>query len=152
MARRSKTNLWQQLVAKHKEFEGDDVILGKEMLGFPRKTDAARGQMYTHHIDQRLNLGGKNVRPDKPKVFTNYEDMVGDRSSYIHRAKEDCVVDRIIQKFPSEEGTLRAPMMVFLHYTKSDEYDAMYITDVENMSEKYGFENDNEKEIGRAHV
>ena len=145
MARRSKTNLWQQLVAKHKEFEGDDVILGKEMLGFPRKTDAARGQMYTHHIDQRLNLGGKNVRPDKPKVFTNYEDMVGDRSSYIHRAKEDCVVNRIIQKFPSEEGTLRAPMMVFLHYTKSDEYDAMYITDVENMSEKYGFENDNEK-------
>ena len=142
---RPKTNLWQQLVAKHKEFEGDDVILGKECLGFPRKTDAARGQMYIHHLDQRLNLGGKNTRPEKPKVFTNYEDMIGDRSSYIQKADGNCVVDKIIQKFPSEDGKLRAPLLLFLHNLDTDTYDVKVINDVENMPEKYGFENDNEK-------
>lgn len=142
---RPKTNLWQILCAKHKEFEGDDVILGKECMGFPRKTDAARGQMYIHHMDQRLNIGGRHTRPEKPKVFTNYEDMIGDRSSYIQKADGDCVVDKIIQKYPSEDGTLRAPLLLFLHYLEDDIYDVKIIDDVENMPEKYGFENDNEK-------
>ena len=147
MAGRPKTNLWQQLLAKNKEFEGDDVILGKEILGFPRKTDAARGQMYIHHMDQRLNLGGERVRPEKPRVFTNYEDLVGDRSSYIQRTDGDCVVDKIIQKFPTEDGSLKAPFLVFLHYPDKNLYDVKFIGDVENMPEKYGFEYDNERAL-----
>lgn len=147
MAGRPKTNLWQQLLAKNEKFKGDDVILGKEMLGFPRKTDAARGQMYIHHMDQRLNMGGKNVRPDKPKVFTNYEDMVGDKSTYIQRAAETCVVDKIIQKFPSKDGKPMAPLLIFVHYLDQDIYDVKFINDVEDMPEKYGFENDNTKAL-----
>lgn len=145
MGRRAKkVNLYQQLSLIHERFKGDDVILGKEMLGFPRKTDAAREIMYISHLDQRVNLG-YGGKPEKPKVFGNFEDMIGDRSSYIHRAAGNCTVDKIIQKFPTEDGSLRAPLLVFLHYTESDSYDVVEINDVENMTEKYGFEYDNSK-------
>lgn len=145
MGRRpKKVNLWQQLTAINEKYHGDDVILGKEMLGFPRKTDAAREIMYINHLDQRVNMGG-NGKPEKPRIFGNFEDMVGDRSSYIQRAKEDAVVEKIIQKFPTEDGKLRAPLLVFIHYIKSDKYDVIEVNDVENLTEKYGFEYDNSK-------
>lgn len=145
MARRAKkVNLWQQLKEINEKFRGDDVILGKEMLGFPRKTDAARETMYINHLDQRLNLGGGG-KVEKPRIFGNYEDVVGDMSSYIHKTKGRCVVDKIIEKFPSSDEVLRAPFLVFVHYTDTDLYDVIEIHDVENMVEKYGFEYDNTK-------
>lgn len=143
MGRRTKkkVNLWQQLTAYNEKFQGNDVILGKEMLGFPRKTDAPRGIMYVNHLDQRVNI----KTPEKPRVYTNYEDMVGNHSSYVHRAKGDCEVDKIICKYPNEDGTLRAPMLIFLHYLDDNSYDVQEINPVEDMAEKYGFPYNNEK-------
>lgn len=143
MARRGvkkKVNLWQQLTEYNEKFQGDDSILGMEMLGFPRKTDAPRGIMYISHLGQRLNV----TKVQKPRVYTNYEDMVGDRSSYIHKAKGDCEIDKIVCKFPNEDGSLRAPMMIFLHYLDDDSYDVQEINPVEDMAEKYGFVYNNE--------
>lgn len=146
--REKRIDIWKQLLGLHEKFKGDDVILGQEALGFPRKTDAARENMYVAHLSQRMNLSRKkdnSSRAEKPKVFTNYEDLIGDRSSFIHRAADDCVVDRIIPKFPTESGKLRAPFLLFLHYTPTDSYDVIEIKDVENLFEKYGFECDNRK-------
>lgn len=146
MARRGvkkKVNLWQQLTEYNEKFQGDDSILGMEMLGFPRKTDAPRGIMYISHLGQRLNV----TKVQKPRVYTKYEDMVGDQSSYIHKAKGDCEIDKIICKFPNEDGSLRAPMMIFLHYLDDDSYDVQEISPVEDMAEKYGFIYNNDKAV-----
>lgn len=148
--REKRVDIWKQLLALHEQFKGDDVILGQESLGFPRKTDAARENMYVSHLGQRMNLSRRRDgrgRAEKPKIFTNYEDLIGDRSSFIHKAKGNCVVDKIIQKFPTETGELRAPFLVFIHYTESDLYDVIEIKDVENLFEKYGFEYDTRKAL-----
>ena len=148
--REKRVDIWKQLLDLHEKFKGDDVILGQEALGFPRKTDAARENMYVNHLSQRMNMSRKSdgsSRAEKPKVFTNYEDLIGDRSSFIHKAKENCVVDKIIQKFPSETGELRVPFLMFLHYLDSDSYDVIEVKDVENLFEKYGFEYDIRKMI-----
>lgn len=140
---KKKVNLWQQLTAYNDKYKNDDVVLGKEMLGFPRKTDSAREIMYIHHLDQRVNV--KNV--EKPRIYTGYEDMVGDNSSYIHRVKKDCEIDKILYKFVNEDGTPRPPMLVFLHYLDDDSYDVEEINPVEDMAEKYGFSYDNSKAL-----
>ena len=70
MARRGvkkKVNLWQQLTEYNEKFQGDDSILGMEMLGFPRKTDAPRGIMYISHLGQRLNV--TKVQKGGPILF-----------------------------------------------------------------------------------
>ena len=90
--REKRVDIWKQLLDLHEKFKGDDVILGQEALGFPRKTDAARENMYVNHLSQRMNMSRKSdgsSRAEKPKVFTNYEDLIGDRSSFIHKAKEN---------------------------------------------------------------
>lgn len=142
MARRNKKiDLWGQLNVLNEKFKNDDSILGKEALGFPRKTDASRLQMWNSHIDQRVNI----LHPQKPKVYGGYEDLIGNQSTFIHRAKADGVVDKIIYKFPTEDGSLRAPFLIFLYYEEEDYYDVQCIDAVENMIEKYGFPYDNSK-------
>lgn len=140
--RNKKIDLWGQLSVLNEKYKNDDAILGKEAIGFPRKTDASRLQMFNSHLDQRVNV---NRCPDKPKIFGNYEDMIGNQSSFIHRAKANGVVEKIISKFPTEDGSLRAPFLVFLYYEEDDYYDVQPIDNVENLVEKYGFPYDNNK-------
>lgn len=102
---------------------------------FPSKTDSARSIMNDHAQKQCVNT----IHSEKPFVNTNFEDMLGNASVYRVTADQDFVVLRIIRKFPQLDTSVQ-PYTMFVQYLDSGIVDAIERKDVENLSEKYGFQ------------
>ena len=84
------------------------------------KCDCQRLQMFTSHISQTVHL----VNPEFPKVFTNFENQVGEYSMSYAKAKEDFKIIAKIQK-----NALNYDLIV--QYIKSGVYDVIhYLLDI----------------------
>lgn len=132
----------QPLVKKLKEADAilrqtrRHTMLGAGGLcGYPSKTDSARVNMDWHARTQSVTL----ICSEKPYVNTNFEDMLGNASVYRKIAERDFTVIGIIKKFDLIDSDLQSYLM-FIQYEDSDECDVIERTDVQNLSERYGFQ------------
>lgn len=102
---------------------------------FPSKTDSARSIMNHHAQQQCVNM----LHSQKPYINTNFEDMLGNASVYRVTADHDFVVLRIIRKYAENNSDIQRYLM-FVQYLESGIVDVLERKDVENLSEKYGFQ------------
>lgn len=129
--------LKEQLAEKEKRYHGDDAILSMELLTRSSYISGSRTIMTTGHVKQMMTL----INPEFPKIFTEYENMVGKYSTSIHRAKRNW---RVIGKsYKFEEGNHLYTLLV-----KDEEtgyYDVIQKKVVEDLTEKFGFRYNNSR-------
>ena len=138
----SKTfdNIIDQIKAREGEEKCRASMAGPSLLTYPEKVDSNRLIMFNSHMNQRVGLNDTEA----PRVFGNYENIVGEYSSFNHKAKSDMELLRIIYKFPKLENSLDFQKAFFFVYDKDKEmYDVIERNDVEDLTEKYGFQYDN---------
>ena len=100
-----------------------------EELGVPRANyaDTQRLQMFSNHINQHVHL--KN--PEYPKVFTNFEDQIGEYSVAYKKAKEDFeIINKIVKNQYNYD--------LIVKYKKSGVYDIIHYRYGRNITEDYG--------------
>ena len=100
-----------------------------EELGVPRANyaDTQRLQMFSNHINQHVHL--KN--PEYPKVFTNFEDQIGEYSVAYKKAKEDFeIINKIVKNQYNYD--------LIVKYTKSGVYAIIPYRSRRNITEDYG--------------
>lgn len=84
--------------------------------------------MFANHIAQYVHL----KQPEYPKVFTNFENQVGEYSVAYKRAKESF---EIIAKIIKNEYNYD----LIVKYKNSGEYDIIHINRARNITEDYGY-------------
>lgn len=133
-------NFIEQLEIKNRELQGSSALGATSLLTFPMYNDSARMIMFSSHVNQRVVLN----QTEFPKVFTNFENIIGEYSSYNQRAESEYEVIDIIEKFPDVESAKDVQTKLFFVYDKkNDMYDILERNDIEDLTEKYGFLYDN---------
>lgn len=94
------------------------------------KIDGPRLNMVCNHLNQALVLD----EPEKPLVFTNFENQVGEVSSAIVRYKHDVKVLKKIKK-------TEACYAIITEDTETGEIDCKEITTSKHLNEHYGYIN-----------
>lgn len=139
--------LKETLQEKDEKYKFKDDIFGMTLLTNPGYISASRNIMFTSHLRQFVNL----EEPEFPKVFTNYENIVGKYSSGYYKAKNDLKVIDKIPKFNNELYNNHL-YLLFTYDPEKDYYDVIQKKVVEDLTEKFGFsyntENMDKKEVG----
>jgi DNA-directed RNA polymerase beta subunit len=105
-------------------------FLSEELL-VPRgvnNSDTQRINMFANHINQFIHL----VKPEFPKVFTNFENQVGKYSVAYKEAKEDFVIIAKIYKNKYNYDLI-------VQYKQSKVYDILHYRRAVNITEDYGY-------------
>lgn len=136
-----------QLDELDEKYRNDDIMLATNMsLAFPRYTSSSRMIMIGNQLKQCVVPS----ETEKPRVFTNYENMVGEHSDYNVTSDDDYEVTRIIKKFSRIESTVQ-PYLIFMRSLTTGKYIVITRKDVEDLPEKYGFAYDT-SEIDKLEV
>jgi DNA-directed RNA polymerase beta subunit len=101
-----------------------------EELLIPRanNADTQRINMFANHVNQFVHL----VKPEFPKVFTNFENQVGEYSVAYKKAKEDFkIIAKIIKN--------RYNYDLIVQYNYSKVYDILHYRHAVNITEDYGY-------------
>ena len=117
---------------KEKTITSMDHLLGPELFTIPQYISSSRAIMFTNHLKQMVSLN----HPEFPRVFTNYENVFGDLSSSIYKAKDDCEVVKIVPKF---EWNPKHLYVVFLFDKKNKKYFCLTKKIAEELTEKFGY-------------
>lgn len=138
----------QQLEEKEKEFNGTDFMWGPSLLTHPQYISAPRDIMFTSNLKHKVSM----VKPETPLLYTNYENIVGNMSSGIIRAKSRRVVTHKVSKFSGDK--VDHMYTLFLYDEEEDKYHVVHKKNVEDLTEKFGFgyntDNMDSKNIGDA--
>lgn len=95
---------------------------------FANRCDTQRGNMWASHVVQMVHL----VNPEIPKVFTNFENQVGEYSvGYKNADKELTIVEKIIKNKFNYDLIVK---------DSDDIYDIIKIRKAKNITESYGYE------------
>ena len=71
--------------------------------------------MFNSHMNQRVVLN----ETESPRVFGNYENIVGEYSSFNHKAKSEMELLNVIYKFPKMKDSLDFQKAYFFVYDKA---------------------------------
>lgn len=105
-------------------------FLGEELImPMSKNTDTQRTNMFANHLNQFIHL----VKPEFPRVFTNFENQVGEYSVAYKKAKEDF---NIISKIEKNEFNYD----LIIQYKSSKVYDILHYRRGVNITEDYGYE------------
>lgn len=139
--------LKKELEEINKKYQNSDDMLSMMLLSVPKLMSSSRSIMFAAHLRQCCNI----TKPDFPKVFTNYENLVGANSTGYYKAKHKLEVVDKIPRFDME-GIENHLYMLFVYDPKEDKYDVIEKKVVEDLTEKFGYAyvNDNmdSKNIG----
>lgn len=104
-------------------------FLSEELL-VPRANscDAQRLNLWANHLNQLVHL----EEPDFPKVFTNFENQIGEYSVAYKKLKEDA---RIIAKIRKNQFNYD----LIIQYKDSGIYDIIHYNYARNIGEDYGY-------------
>jgi DNA-directed RNA polymerase beta subunit len=127
------------LQEKEKEFNLKDDLFGMTLLTNPGYISSSRNIMFTSHLRQFVNL----LHPDFPKIFTNYENIVGKYSTGYYKAKNNLKIIDKICKFHDNNNDDHI-YLLFTYDKENDFYDVIQKRIVEDLTEKFGFEYNNE--------
>lgn len=139
MANTTKRDLTEELRKAEEQYHGSDATTALSGLTFGRYVDSARIIMFENHSVQRVVLNKTKF----PRVFTNNENMVGELSSYVTKAKDNLKIVKFIHKFDQIDN-LDQPCLIFVYNKDKNMYDVIERTQVQNLTEKYGFKYDNQ--------
>ena len=123
--------LKDQLQELEEQYFGKDDFLGMTALTRVGYISGGRGIMTTSHLKQAMTP----INPEFPKVFTEYENMVGQNSTGLKKAKREWRVIDKVYKF--EEGNHLYTLVVKDEATGY--YDVIQKKLVEDLTEKFGF-------------
>jgi DNA-directed RNA polymerase beta subunit len=123
--------LKDQLTELDEKFKGDDSVFGMTLLTRTGYISGNRSIMTTGHLKQAMTP----ICPEVPKVFTEYENMVGKYSTGIKKASREWRVVDKVYKF--EENNHLYTLIVKDEQTGY--YDVIEKKLVENLTEKFGF-------------
>lgn len=135
----SSVKIREQLDAKNKELEFKDDLFGMTLLTNPGLISSSRNIMFTSHLRQIVNLRN----PEVPKMFTNYEDEVGKGSTSYTKSKENFIVHKRVLHYPIVPHTGQQ-YSLFLYDEENDTYDLTHKKMLEDLTEKYGYEYNND--------
>ncbi len=104
-------------------------FMSEELL-VPRasNSDTQRINMFANHLNQWVHL----VNPEFPRVFTNFENQVGDYSVAYKKAKDDFI---ILAKIPKNAYSYS----LIVQYKRSKVYDVIHYKTAVNITEDYGY-------------
>ena len=123
--------LKDQLSELDEKYKGNDAVFGMTLLTRTGYISGNRSIMTTGHLKQAMTP----IHPEFPKVFTEYENMVGKYSTGIKKASREWRVVDKIYKF--EEDNHLYTLIVKDEVTGY--YDVIEKKLVENLTEKFGF-------------
>jgi DNA-directed RNA polymerase beta subunit len=123
--------LKDKLTELDEKFKGDDSVFGMTLLTRTGYISGNRSIMTTGHLKQAMTP----ICPEVPKVFTEYENMVGKYSTGIKKASREWRVVDKVYKF--EENNHLYTLIVKDEQTGY--YDVIEKKLVENLTEKFGF-------------
>lgn len=126
--------LREELREKEEQFDQKDDIFGMTLLTNPGYISSSRNIMFTSHLKQFVNL----VNPDFPRVFTNYENLVGQNSTGYKQVKNDLEVFEIVSRF-NDTHLERHAYLMFTYDRENDKYDVVEKRNVEDLTEKFGY-------------
>jgi DNA-directed RNA polymerase subunit beta len=104
-------------------------FMSEELL-IPRanNSDTQRTNMFSNHINQFVHL----VNPEFPKVFTNFENQIGEFSVAYKKAQSDF---KIISKIKKNDYNYD----LIVQYKDSKTYDILHYRSAVNITEDYGY-------------
>lgn len=114
------------------EQKNPHYFLCEELL-VPRTNncDTQRLNLFANHINQLVHL----TNPEYPKVFTNFENQIGEYSIAYKKAEEDfTVIKKIVKNKYNYDLIIR--------YNKSRVYDILHYSLGKNITESYGYRTD----------
>ena len=139
MADIQKYNTKEMLLQKDEELMNSSSIIGKSGLTLEQYNNSMRVVMFNSHLNQFVCVSDAEF----PFLFTNMENLVGEFSDGYYAMKSNSTVFRKVVKF---EEILDNPntyaLFVFNH--DEDKYDVIVREDVEDLTEVYGYEYNNE--------
>ena len=116
-------------IPRAKEFEGNHTFLAEELLEpFVNRTDASRILMFTSHFAQCITLNN----PDRPRVFTRFENRIGDYSSAIVKAPAEYEILDIFEKNPLNK-------VFAVRETESERVHIIFTPRVKHLTENFGY-------------
>jgi len=112
-----------------KDKKNPHYFMSEELL-VPRvnNSDTQRINMFSNHINQFVHL----VKPEFPRVFTNFENQVGEYSIAYKKAQEDFVILAKIEKNKFNYDFI-------VQYKSSKVYDILHYRRAVNITEDYGY-------------
>lgn len=139
MAESKKFNLKNELLEADERIDDMTEILGKSMLTFPQYNNAMRTVMMSSHMNQFTNM----ENPDFPRVFTNFENIVGKNSDGYLSASHNYEVYAKVTKF---EDIVDHPTIfkLFVYCPETDTYDVITRKPIENLTEVFGYKYNND--------
>ena len=114
---------------------GQASCLGISALTFPALNNSMRGNMFTAHTSQFLNL----IDPDFPFIFTGAENVAGDHStSYLKIERGELEVIRKVVKF---EEIIEHPNVyaLFVLDPETKEFDVIHRDTCADLTENFGY-------------
>lgn len=135
---KEKYNLREELLAADEKYRGDPSIEGKGMLTFPQYVNSMRSVMFASHLNQFKT----QLYSDFPQFFSGGENVVGKHNTS-YKVLDESIIFRKIVKF---EGLVENPTVykLFLFNKKKNRYEVLERKPLENLSEVYGYRNNNE--------
>lgn len=116
-------------------YDHSDEFLGKSILTIANMLSSSRGLMFSAHLEQFVNL----VNPEIPKVYTGYENVVGEFSTSYLRADSDYDVFRRIVKYPCPDAPELETYVLVVYNRKTGYWDIIEKKHSENLTETYGY-------------
>lgn len=129
---------YEELQGISKELDGQDTFLGKDLLTFSDKISSSRNILFNNNLEQTLVL----EKPEFPRVFTGYENVIGSFSTGYFKSECDWKVVEKISKFPLLPDM---NFILILYDKKNKVYDLIERKVGESLTESYCYlyNNDN---------
>jgi hypothetical protein len=119
------------------KYHGKDDLIGVTSLTVPTYISSNRAIMFASHLKQLKTLKYKEL----PRMRTNYEDVVGHNSSYLHTADYSGEVVSKIDKFAMAPGAI---YYMFVYDKKEDMYHLEIKKQGVELQERFGFHINND--------
>ena len=137
---REKYNLIQELQKKSAELTGKKRLAMAGASDFPGANNLMRNAMNSKHKSQRVAIDN----PEFPFFYDGKENVNGEFSSFYTKLDKDYEVVDVCKKY---EELLKGKCYValyFLHCREDDSYRVIERKEVENLTESFGFEYNND--------
>ena len=137
---REKYNLIQELQKKNQELTGKKKLSLIGQGDFTGANNVMRGTMNIKHHTQHLAIDN----PEFPFIYDGKENVDGENSSYYRKVDKDYEIIEICKKY---EELLKGKSFIalyFVHCKEDDSYKVIERNEVENLTENFGFEYNND--------
>ena len=137
---KEKFNLMVELKKKQEELQGKKKLSLIGQGDFPGANNVMRATMNIKHQTQHLTIDN----PEFPMLYDGKENLTGTHSSFYTKTKKPYEVIAIVKKYNERLKGKCNIALYFLHCKKDNSYKIEERKEVENLTENFGFDYNNE--------